>query len=262
MERKKKVAVLLSLSSLLVGTILFGGTLLGEASLQEGSSSHFVDTATHSDAEIIYDVTSADKSIALTFDDGPDETTESILNVLQEYQVKATFFVVGENCRQRQETVKRVFQSGHEIGNHTYTHLRFRGKTQERVVEEIAKTNQVVYELTGETPKFFRPPGGTINDMIKVAAKRENVKIVLWTAEEDSRDWRNPGVSWIIKNVTEHAKEGSIVLLHDGGGPRRQTLQALPTIISILKKKGYHFVTISELLQKEVKVLRPEELLK
>lgn len=248
MARKKTLGVILSLGSLLAGSILFGGTRFGEAS-SDGNGSSRPDSGWVAKDTVISSVTSVDKSIALTFDDGPDESTERLLDVLQEDHVRVTFFVVGENCQQRPETVKRMFQEGHEIGNHTYTHLKFRGKTVERVVEEIAKTNQAVFELTGEMPKFFRPPGGTLNELIKAAAKHENLRIVLWTPEEDSKDWRNPGVAWIVKNVTEHAKKGAIVLMHDGGGPRPQTLKSLPAIIRILKAEGYHFVTISELLQ-------------
>lgn len=261
MARKKTLAMIVCLSSLLAGSILFSGTRLGEASSEGNSSSRFDSSGVAND-KVISSVTSDDKSIALTFDDGPDESTERLLDVLLEYRVRATFFVVGENCQQRPNTVKRMFQEGHEIGNHTYTHLKFRGKTEERIVEEIAKTNQTVFELTGEIPRFFRPPGGTLSGLIKAAAKRENLRIVLWTPEEDSKDWRNPGVAWIVKTVTEHARKGAIVLMHDGGGPRPQTLKSLPAIIRILQADGYHFVTISELLQTATTGARSDEPLK
>ena len=234
---------------LLGSSILFSSPYIGEAySHEEIELAGQLTDSLYAQENITMEVPTSEKYIALTFDDGPDVLTEEILDVLHQNSVKATFFVVGENCTFRSKTLKRIHDEGHELGNHTYTHMTFRGKSERQIAEEILHTNKVIQEITGAVPHLFRPPGGTLNIKIIQAAQTYNLRIVLWSPDEDSKDWRSPGVERIIKNVVPHAKEGKIILLHDGGGTRRQTLQALPRIISELRKNGYKFVTVTELL--------------
>lgn len=247
--RRLSGVILIVITVLLGSSILFSAPYIGEA--HSHGEIELAGQLTHSlyaQESIISEVPTSEKYIALTFDDGPDELTEQILDVLHRNSVKATFFVVGENCTFRSKTLKRIYDEGHELGNHTYTHMTFRGKSEQQITEEILHTNKVIQEITGETPHLFRPPGGTLNLKIVHVAQALNLRIVLWSPDEDSKDWRSPGVGRIIQNVVPHAKEGKIVLLHDGGGKRRQTLQALPQIISELRKNGYTFVTVTELL--------------
>lgn len=244
-----KFSIVTILSALIIGgSIIFSGAILGEANFREQPNENYA-LSLRANKDLLFEVPTAEKVIALTFDDGPDESTEQILDVLKQYGVKATFFVVGDNCRRYPDILKRIAKEGHEIENHTYSHLKFKGKSQQVINQEIVKTNEIIYEITGNQTRFFRPPGGTINDKILQVAKMQNLQIVLWTPEEDSKDWQNPGVATIIKKVVSHAKQGSIVLLHDGGGKRKQTLLALPIIIKRLKAEGYQLVTIDELLK-------------
>ncbi|CAA7601159.1 Glycoside hydrolase/deacetylase, beta/alpha-barrel [Acididesulfobacillus acetoxydans] len=252
---KRYVVLLAFVAGLLGVSFLVGRPHLGEAG--EGMSGSRKITTPSSVQDVLVEVPTEKKSVALTFDDGPDISTESLLAVLRKYHVKATFFVVGDNCRLYPDVLKRMAAEGHEIENHTYTHLRFRGKTLQQIATEIDKTNRVIQQITGRVPEFFRPPGGTINEKILQAAQEANLRVVLWTPPEDSKDWCNPGVGNIIRNVVRHIKRGSIILMHDGGGPRQQTVQSLPTIIETLEKEGYRFVTVKELLNSEVKTLQP-----
>lgn len=218
---------------LLIITAFFGGALTGEA---------------HSRPQDGQAPSETEKLIALTFDDGPDETTDKIVDVLEKFKVRATFFVIGENCAMHPETLKRTSDLGHEIGNHSYHHLRFSGKSQEQISAEILETNKIIQKIIGKSPLLFRPPEGKINDKILNAAKQQSVRVILWSPEEDSRDWLNPGVGNIIINIVKNVRAGDIVLMHDGGGDRSQTLYALPEVIRCLESRGYTFVTVSELL--------------
>ena len=242
---------MITISLLVSITLLLGEPYMGEANSQAESSMNWSQSAkTENGKELIVKGRTDEKLIALTFDDGPDETTEQILDVLNQFQVKATFFVVGENCRMRPEVLVRISKEGHEIGNHTYKHPKFRGKTKEQIGQEIAETNKTISDIIGREPVLFRPPGGTVNNNVVEAAKEPQVRIVLWTPESDSKDWINPGVGRIIMNVLKSSHAGNIVLMHDGGGNRSQTLYALPEIIRRLKDRGFTFVTVTELMEK------------
>lgn len=247
---------LIIITTMLLGSsIVFSAPNFGEAySYQEMELSGRLTQSWYTQENVVSEVPVSGKYIALTFDDGPDELTEAILDVLDTNSVKATFFVVGENCVLRASSLKRMYSEGHEIGNHTYSHMTFRGKSESEITKEILHTNQVIQEITGETPYLFRPPGGTMNQKILNVAQSLNLRIILWSPDEDSKDWSSPGVGRIIQNVVPHAKEGKIVLLHDGGGKRQQTLQALPRIISDLHKSGYTFVTVTQLLKARTSV--------
>lgn len=192
------------------------------------------------------------KVIALTFDDGPDEDfTPQILDILKKNNAKATFFVVGQKVGWNPEIVKRAFDEGHEIGNHTFMHINVCNNSTEKLNSEIIKTQEIIKKVTGKEPTWFRPPYRAINESLFNLMKSKDMKVVLWS-DFDARDWSNPGVGNIISTIEKNAKNGSIVLLHDYNSIRNdksQTIKALECIIPELQKQGYEFVTISDLVK-------------
>ncbi len=191
------------------------------------------------------------KLLALTFDDGPDsDYTPQILDILKKHNIKATFYVVGEKVQYNQNIVKRVFEEGHEIGNHTYTHINVSKNGYNKINSEIVDTQNIVQAITGKYPKTFRPPYRAISrDMCEIV-KKNNMNIVLWSYV-DARDWESPGVECIVKSIEDGIQNGCIILLHDYNklrSPKSQTIEALDIIIPDLVQKGYKFVTISELI--------------
>ncbi len=187
-----------------------------------------------------------EKVVALTFDDGPwAETTEQVLAILSQYNIKATFFWIGKNLKNSPEIAREVVAEGHAIGNHTWSHP-YRAMSQSVAAEEIEDTAALIYQITGVKTSLFRPPGGMLNNGLAAYARQQNYTVVMWSA--DANDYR-ASVEAIATNVLRQVKSGAIVLLHDGGGDRGNTVEALPTIIETLKMQGYQFVTVPELLQ-------------
>lgn len=193
-----------------------------------------------------------EKVIALTFDDGPDEVfTPQVLDILKKYNVKATFFLIGEKVPYNKKIVKREKEEGHEIGNHTFTHINASKKTYEEIEEEITKTQEAIKDVTGEYPTLFRPPYRALSrDLCKIV-KEKNMNIVLWS-NIDVRDWSNPGVNNMVNTIESKVENGNIIILHDYNTVRNnksQTIQTLEIVIPKLKEQGYKFVTISELME-------------
>jgi cellulose synthase/poly-beta-1,6-N-acetylglucosamine synthase-like glycosyltransferase/peptidoglycan/xylan/chitin deacetylase (PgdA/CDA1 family)/spore germination protein YaaH len=197
----------------------------------------------------------ADKTVALTFDDGPDPRwTAKILDILKAKQVPATFFIVGENALTERGLLNRMIAEGHEVGSHTYTHpnLATVGRTQ--TLFELNATQRLFEAFTGRTLKFFRAPyfgdaEPSTADEIKPALEAQQRGYISVGLHVDSEDWTKPGVPAIVDNVLAglFAKRGNIVLLHDSGGDRTQTIAALPELIDRLRAAGYHFVPVSAL---------------
>lgn len=214
--------------------------------------------------ETIKDVslTGKQKVIALTFDDGPwDKTTEQVIDILEKNNIKATFFVVGQHLNTRQELGKKIVEAGHVIANHTWNHPDQSSKmSQDRIKSEIGRTAELIYKITGRTTTLFRPPGGVLVNGLADYAKERKHTIVLWSA--DSVDWYYKSAEEVTAKVMNKASNGGIVLLHDGGGPRDHVVKALPDIIAGLRKQGYEFVTIPELLTIKDQELHQEELAK
>jgi polysaccharide deacetylase family sporulation protein PdaB len=185
--------------------------------------------------------------IALTFDDGPHPyKTNVILDLLEQYGVRATFFVVGENVSYYPEPLKRAIALGHEIGNHTYHHTPLSSSCEKTVAEEIEKTEEIIFQTTGYRTTLFRPPEGSYNQCALNVAKSKNYRVILWTV--DTRDWENPVADTIVSNVTANVKGGSILLFHDYMSKKSHAIEALRILIPNLLAKGYEFVTVSELL--------------
>ncbi|MEI8412477.1 MULTISPECIES: polysaccharide deacetylase family protein [unclassified Kribbella] len=184
------------------------------------------------------------KYVVLTFDDGPDPVyTPLILDVLAKYDAKATFFEVGRNVAKHPALTKRIHAAGHSVQNHTWTHADLRGLSATSFRQQIASTDQAIRAQTGSTPACLRPPYGGMNSTVTRRAKALGKDLVVW--DIDSRDWTKPGTAAIVKRVLAGVHNGSVILMHDGGGNRSQTVAALPTILKTLKAQGYGFRTIT-----------------
>lgn len=189
------------------------------------------------------------KPIALTFDDGPwPNTTSQILATLKKQKVKATFFVIGKHVKLYPQLIKQVVAEGHAIGNHTWSH-EYGYYSEAAAAQELDETAKLVYKTTGVKTALFRPPAGILNNGLVTTAQEKNYAVIMWSV--DSKDWRYRGnaSSLLVESVLKDAKPGGIVLMHDGGGDRTTTIQALPQIITQLKKQGYTFVTVPELME-------------
>lgn len=180
--------------------------------------------------------------IALTFDDGPLEaTTNDILDTLEKYDVKSTFFVIGKNAEKNPEIVKREFSSGHEIANHTYSHPVLTRLGEKAIRSQVEKTNDIVKEITGVAPKLVRAPTGSVNKLVK---KTVNSPLIYWTV--DTRDWQTKSAKQTIKNVLDKASDGAIILMHD---VQPSTVEAIKTIIPELQERGFSLVTVSDMFR-------------
>ena len=149
------------------------------------------------------------------------------------------------------EIVRRMYEDGHEIANHTYTHPST--KSPSKIMEEINQTNDTVFSITGFSPKLFRPVEGIYTDEIVNEVVKNGYKIVMWSWHQDTEDWKDPGVDKIVNKVLDGLKNGDVVLFHDGGGNRQQTVKALEKILPELKKRGYKFITITEMINLQKK---------
>ncbi|WP_432355673.1 polysaccharide deacetylase family protein [Sporosarcina sp. A2] len=196
---------------------------------------------------VLWDVKTENKVVAITFDDGPHpKYTKEILDVLEKHQAKATFFALGQHAEKYPDLVLREFNDGHEVANHTYSHSKF--KTTKQFKQELIDTNEVIYGITGTYPKLFRPVEGNYNDRLINIAVEQNFKVVMWSWHQDTEDWKEPGVTKIVEKILTGTKPGDVILFHDGGGKRSQTVQALDEVLPELRKQGYEFVTVTELM--------------
>jgi len=210
---------------------------------------------------MVWEVKTDQKLMALTFDDGPDlQETSDILDLLQQYDIKATFFVVGKRVAQYPQITKRIVTEGHEIANHTYRHTFFRLPASAREVkDEIERTEQEIVKATGKHSVLFRPPGGTYDETVVQAAHDMGLFPVLWSWHQDTKDWARPGTRKIINHVLRNARNGDIVLFHDHVEGKSQTIEALKEILPVLKERGFHLITVSELME-AAQLERPSDL--
>jgi peptidoglycan/xylan/chitin deacetylase (PgdA/CDA1 family) len=184
--------------------------------------------------------------IALTFDDGPSPTyTEQILSILHRSKVKATFFLLGAHARSHPEMVRHIHTEGHLIGNHTWNHPELTMNNEMLIQKEMQTTSQQIADITGSYPEYFRPPYGSYNYNTLKLTNKLGLSTILWNI--DTNDWQRRGTQSIFQEATR-GKNGSIILMHDGGGDRSQTVAALPSIIEYYKKNNFHFVTIQEMI--------------
>jgi peptidoglycan-N-acetylglucosamine deacetylase len=182
--------------------------------------------------------------IALTFDDGPSPgVTDLILDELARRQVKATFFMIGQNVAANPDLARRVLAEGHEVANHTYTHVRLTTLPDKDVIAEIEKTQTIMQEVLNYRPIWFRPPFAEFRQNQAAIPSSRGLGIVL--LDVDTRDWAQPGTDEIISRALENTKAGSIILCHD---LYRQTVDSVGPLLDGLIEKSFEFGTISELL--------------
>lgn len=189
-----------------------------------------------------------DKVVLLTFDDGPseDDSTARILDVLKEKQVKAIFFVTGYGVRDREDMLKRIADEGHVIGLHTMTHPDLTALTPEEMREELVPLMETIEEVTGQRPKYLRPPFGSYNDEVLAVAAELGLEVVTWTSgsldweDNDANGYKDPAV--VVQDVMDQLFPGAIYLFHD---TKTHTAEALPEIIDLMRADGYEFVVLS-----------------
>ncbi len=190
--------------------------------------------------------------VALTFDDGPNEPfTSQIADILKEKKIGATFFIVGQNAVRSSGSIRRLFDEGHELGNHTWTHEVLPLKTPARIGDELTRTSDLIEKTTGRRPALFRAPHGWRNPWVNMVARKCGMAPVAWTLGVWDTD--RPGEEEILRRTLAGARDGCILLLHDGrgleeGADSSQLVRALPKIIDELKRRGFEFVTLSEMM--------------
>jgi peptidoglycan-N-acetylglucosamine deacetylase len=199
---------------------------------------------------VVWEAPMKEKLVAITFDDGPDPIFSSqILDVLKKHKAKATFFVVGQYAKAHPEIIKREREEGHEVGNHTFTHIDVLKVTKNKLNKEIEKTERIIYRDGEPEVKLFRPPLGHMSWQLINMMKEKRYKSVLWSWHQDTRDWSGRSAGPMIQQVVGNVRNGDIILFHDAGGDRTPTVQALKGILPQLKARGYKCVTVSELLK-------------
>ena len=187
--------------------------------------------------------------IAMTFDDGPSATlTPKLLDILAAHQIKATFFVIGENVAEHPEIVARAAREGHEIGNHSWSHPNFGKMSDDGVRSQLQRTDDAIKSATGSRPTLLRPPYGSITSREKRWIHDQfGYQIILW--DVDPYDWKRPGPSVVRNRILKETRPGSIVLSHD---IHPGTIEAMPSTFDALEAKGFKFVTVSELIRMAV----------
>ena len=192
--------------------------------------------------------------IAMTFDDGPSATlTPKLLDILAAHQIKATFFVIGENVAEHPEIVARAAHEGHEIGNHSWSHPNLAKMSDDGVRSQLQRTDDAIKSATGSRPTLLRPPYGSITSREKRWIHDQfGYQIILW--DVDPYDWKRPGPSVVRNRILKETRPGSIVLSHD---IHPGTIEAMPSTFDALEAKGFKFVTVSELIR--MAVLQPSQ---
>ncbi|MGA9372485.1 MAG: polysaccharide deacetylase family protein [Solirubrobacterales bacterium] len=195
---------------------------------------------THGGAHFVRSGPRGRKRIAIGFDDGPSDYTARVLRVLRRFDSHATFFEIGQETSGRAAIMKKILRQGNEIGNHSLHHEVSPSSAS------LHATDRLIRRATGFRPCDFRPPDGSVNSGLIARAHAQHLVTVNW--DVDPRDWATPGTGAIASNVIHNARNGSIVVMHDGGGNRSETIAALPAILSHFRHRGYKFVTVAELL--------------
>ena len=185
----------------------------------------------------------ADRVVGLTFDDGPDPSfTPKVLDLLAQYRVPATFFMIGWEAAASPDLVRRVAAAGDGVGSHTWNHLDLTRLNEAGMAVQVDKTEALLSSETGWKVTCIRPPQGHENPGLVRRLSERGLSTVLWSA--DTRDWTRPGTDTIVRRALASLSPGAIILLHDGGGDRGETLAALPRIIESVQSQGYRLVPI------------------
>ncbi|MDO5076723.1 polysaccharide deacetylase family protein [Corynebacterium sp.] len=183
------------------------------------------------------------RCVALTFDDGPGEHTRRLLSILGAHDVKATFYLVGEQVRGNRALTNRMAKAGHQIGNHSWNHPDLSQQSPEVIRQQLVDTNELIAEVTGVTPHTMRPPYGALSPAVTQEIKAAEMSTILWNV--DTKDWADLDSTIVCNRAVASAQPGSIILMHD---VHKTTVDAVPCVIGELAKLGYRFVTVDELL--------------
>lgn len=226
----------------LVAVLSVQGILAIQASTQQAAQ------AAAQDRKLpIYCVDSSEKKIAISFDAAwGNEQTEELIQILDRYQVKTTFFVVGEWVDKYPESVKALADAGHEVCNHSDTHPYMTKLSQDQKIQQLQNCNDKIKAITGKSPELFRPPYGDYNNGVIEATDSLKMFTIQW--DVDSLDWKDPTVDEMVNRVTSKVTNGSIVLFHNGA---KNTPAALPKILEQLQADGYTIVPVSDLIMRE-----------
>jgi len=190
----------------------------------------------------LYYIDNADKAIALTIDDGPSPVyTPQVLDLLAEYHVTATFSMIGIHVAAYPYLARAVAEAGHRIANHTWTHADLAGLPARSVHAQLSRTSDAIHAATGARPALFRAPYGAWTPAVIRQCEQMRMLPVDWSV--DPRDWARPGVRHIVSDIMDKTRPGSIILEHDGGGNRSQTVAALRIVLPRLLAAGFHFQT-------------------
>ncbi len=195
--------------------------------------------------EIVPRVETKEKVVALTFDDGPTEYTQDVLNTLKDKNIKATFFVMGSELEKRPHIGEAIAMAGHEIDNHSYSHQRMWFKSQSFIADEIEKTNALIRKTGYKGDIHFRPPNGKKIFGLPWYLSQHNIKTITWDVEPDTY---GSDADFLVEYALENTKPGSILLLHPNCDTCIGQRDAISKIIDGLQAKGYRFVTVSELM--------------
>ena len=198
--------------------------------------------------EIINHKNTEKKIVALTFDDGPNENADTILNILEEKNIKATFYLIGEQIENNKDEAKRISEAGHQIGNHSYSHSRMILKSPNFVGSEIERTNMLIRESGYDGEITFRPPYGKKLFVLPIYLKQKNIKTIMWDLDPLQSLASTATSQEITKFIVENSRPGSIILIHPWHGEKNNSREAISTIIDSLKNEGYEFVTVNDLV--------------
>lgn len=203
--------------------------------------------------DLITNVETNEKVVALTFDDGPGINTDEILAILQEQDVKVTFYLTGHEIENHFEDAQKIVGAGHEVGNHSYSHSRMIFKSPSFIREELEKTNEWIRQAGYEGEITFRPPYGRKLAILPYYLNKYNMKSILWNLEPETYPEIASDAEKIVDYVNENVTPGSIILMHVMYESRQVSLDSIGEMITTLREQGYEFVTVSELLQYEGK---------
>lgn len=207
-------------------------------------------SVTANTANVFTKNTSAEKKVALTFDDGPHPIyTPKILDLLEEYSVPATFFVIGQNVDNYPEAFKTLLESDCEIGNHTYHHKNVSNMSESEIRSELEMTETAISKFSNIKPTLLRPPEGSFGKQLEKVCIEKKYDVILWSI--DTRDWEYASAEQISATVLKKIQNGDIILMHDYVSHGAHTYDALKIIIPELLSRGYSFVNVSDLLYDE-----------
>ena len=239
--------------------VIFAGILILVITLMLGYSFYstpfgFMETVTDDEEEEeedrkvpIYYVETSQKQVAFSFDASwGAEKTPRLLDILEKYDLKTTFFITGHWIEEYPDWVEKIAEAGHELGNHTATHPHMTQLTENEIRQEVQKVEDSIYNLTGEKTTLFRPPFGDYNNLVITTLEEMGYQVIQWSI--DSLDWKNLNKEALVERVTGRSHQGAIILFHNDG---LYTPDALPEIIAYYQENGYEILPISELVYGE-----------